>query len=159
MEALNASGDELHPFVKFQIIQYASIYETVIVNLLWGKFKEHPEVLRLQTHKSYKPLNALGSLTTLEYDGEKLYTCVYKESKTPRNSIPFHEKVDCAVRIGFVEECYAEDIKCIYTLRNLAHLETEANKQIEVEIEQSKLGYWRITPFLERVTKFVDEIK
>src|SRR4051794_24381229 len=35
MEALRASGDEIHPFVKFQIMQYASIYEAVISHLLW----------------------------------------------------------------------------------------------------------------------------
>lgn len=54
MEALRASGDEIHPFVKFQIMQYASIYEAVISHLLWTCYSDHPEVKTLQTHKSYK---------------------------------------------------------------------------------------------------------
>ena len=77
--------------------------------------------------------------------------------KTPRNSIPFKERVDCAVRIGFVEGAYAEDIKRTYELRNLAHIETEAQKQIEFEIDQAKTGYWRIRPFLERITSTLAE--
>jgi hypothetical protein len=52
MEALRASGDEIHPFVKFQIMQYASIYEAVISYLLWTRYSDHSEVKALQTHKS-----------------------------------------------------------------------------------------------------------
>lgn len=151
MEALLAAGDEVHPFIKFQIMQYASIYEAVVTNLLWTKYATHPEVLRLQTHKAYKPVNSLGSLTSMKYGDEDIHTCVYRDAKTQRNSIPFKDKVDCAVRIGFIEGAYAEDIKRTYELRNLAHIETEAQKQIEVEIEQAKTGYWRIKPFLEKI--------
>lgn len=151
MEALLAGSDQIHPFVKFQIMQYASIYEAVVSYLLWTKYAEHEEVKRLQTHKAYKPVAALGGITTMKYGEENIHTCVYRDSKTPRNSIPFKDKVDCAVRIGFVDEAYAEDIKRTYELRNLAHIETEAEKQIEVDLEQSKTGYWRIKPFLEKI--------
>ena len=157
MEALLAAGDEVHPFIKFQIMQYASIYEAVVSYLLWTKYVMHPEVLQLQTHKAYKPVSSLGRLTSMKYGDEDIHTCVYRDSKTPRNSIPFKDKVDCAVRIGFVEGAYAEDIKRTYELRNLAHIETEAQKQIEVEIQQAKIGYWRIKPFLERITSTLAE--
>src|SRR5215813_11133097 len=130
MEALFADGDALHPFVKFQILQYASIYEAVISYLLWGRYKNDPEVRTLQTHKSYKPVTALASLTTMKYENEQLFTCVYRDAKTPRNSIPFKDKVDCAVRLGLIEESYSEEIKRVYELRNLTHIETEAEKQI-----------------------------
>lgn len=157
MEALLAGPDEIHPFVKFQIMQYASIYEAVVSYLLWTKYADHEEVKRLQTHKAYKPVSALGSLTTMKYGDEEIHPCVYRDSRTPRNSIPFKDKVDCAVRIGFIEEAYAEDIKRTYELRNLAHIETEAEKQIEVELEQSKTGYWRIKPFLEKIASTLNE--
>ena len=157
MEALLASGDEQHSFIKFQIMQYAAIYEAVISYLLWGNYAEHHEVKLLQTHKAYKPVNALGSLTAMKYGAEDLFTCVYREAKTPRNSIPFKDKVDCAVRIGFVDATYSEDIKRTYELRNLAHIETEAEKQIEVEIAQAKTGYWRIKPFIEKIVITLQE--
>lgn len=156
MEATFVQGDEQHPFVKFQIMQYASIYEAVITNLLWSVFEGHAEVLQLQTHKAYKPVKALGSLTKIKFGQEDIFTCVYRDAKTPKNSIPFKDKVDCAVRIGFLQAAYAEDIKRTYELRNLAHIETEASKQLDVEIAQSKTAYWRLSPFLEEVAAFLN---
>jgi hypothetical protein len=91
MEAILAAGDELHPFVKFQIMQYASIYEAVISNLLWGRYKEHEQVKALETHLAYKPVAALCSSAAMTYGDERLFTCVHRPSKTPRNSIPFKE--------------------------------------------------------------------
>ena len=157
MEATFANGDEQHPFVKFQIMQYASIYEAVITHLLWRRFSTHPEVIQLQTHKAYKPVSALAGITRIKYGDEELHTCVYRDSTTPKNAIPFKDKVDCAVRIGFVEVAYAGDIKRTYELRNLAHIETEAARQLEVELEQSKAAYWRLTPFLEKAASFLNE--
>jgi len=157
MEALFFQGDELHAFIKFQIIQYASIYEAVISNLLWGRYKDHQEVKSLQTHKAYKTVAALGKLTAVTFDNEAVFTCVYRDAKTPRNSIPFKDKVDCAIRIGFLDATYSEEIKLLYELRNLAHIETEAEKQIEVEIEQAKNGYWRMKPILEKIAETIRE--
>lgn len=157
MEAVyvDIHGDEIHPFIKFQIIQYASIYEAVITYLLWEVFAQHPEVIALQTHKAYKPVSALGSLAKMTYDGENLFTCVYKDTKTPKNSIPFKDRVDCAVRIGFIDIAYSEDIKTTFALRNLAHLESEADRNIEMELEDSKKGYWRMKPFIEKIKDFL----
>jgi hypothetical protein len=151
MEALRPEDEFSHPFVKFQIIQYASIYEAVVAFLLWTKYADHAEVKKLQTHKAYRPVHALGSLTKMTFDGEELHSCVYKDAKTQRSSIPFRDKVDCAVRLGLIEEAYSGDIKKTYELRNLAHLEAEAKRQIEVELEESRTSYWRMKPFLERI--------
>ncbi len=151
MEALRPDDEFSHPFVKFQIIQYASIYEAVVGFLLWKKYVDHPEVKKLQTHKAYKPVSALGSLTKMTFEGEELHPCVYKDAKTQRSSIPFRDKVDCAVRLGLIDEAYSGDIKKTYDLRNLSHLEAEARRQIEVELEESRLSYWRMKPFLERI--------
>jgi hypothetical protein len=151
MEALSPKDELDHPFIKFQIIQYASIYEGVVTYLLWTKFSSHEEVKALQTHKAYKPISALGSLTSLSYEGNELHTCLYKSAKTPKNSIPFKDKVDCAVRMGLIEEKFSGDIKHIYDLRNLAHLEAEASRQIQIELDNAKTGYWRMQPFLDGV--------
>lgn len=146
----------MHAFVKFQIMQYAAIYEAVITYLLWNKYGEHPELLSISTHKAFKKMDALGKTTKITLGGEPIYTCVLRDTRTPRTSIAFKDKVDCAVRIGFVAAEYADDIKRLYELRNLAHIETEAEKQIEVEIEHSRNGYWRLKPFLEKVSSAVN---
>jgi hypothetical protein len=89
----------------------------------------------------------------MTFDGEELHPCVYKDTRTLRNSIPFKDKVDCAVRLGLIKEEYAGDIKRTYDLRNLAHLEAEASRQIEVELQEAKTGYWRMKPFLENIVE------
>ena len=84
----------------------------------------------------------------------KNYILVFIKTQTPKNSIPFKDKVDCAIRIGFIDEAYSEDIKKIYELRNLAHIETEADKKEEVSIEDAKNGYWRLKPFIDKINEY-----
>ncbi len=118
MEALFLEDYELHAHLKFQIIQYASIYEAVINYLLLNNFKEDANVKKISTHTSLREITALSGLTEITYEGNKIFTCLKKETKTPWTSIPFHDKVDASVDIGFVDEIYAEEIKSFYTLRN-----------------------------------------
>lgn len=148
MEALLATGDEIHAFVKFQIMQYASIYEAVISYLLRHQYKDEPAVARMQTHKTYKKVSALGKDTKLMFGTDELHTCIYTDARTRLNDIPFSQKVACAVEIGLVREEFVSDITRIYELRNLAHIENEAEKQIDVELEQARTAYWRMKPFL-----------
>jgi hypothetical protein len=155
MEALRVTGDELHAHIKFQIIQYASIYEAIISHLLWNKFRDHDRVKTLETHKSYKKIAGLAGPTKITYEGEEASLCVYRDTKTWKNAIKFNDRVDAAVDIGFVRKAYGEEIKRIYELRNLTHIETEAEKEIELEIENSKLAYRRMLPFVADVKEFL----
>ena len=154
-EALSVSGDEQHAFVKFQIVQYASIYEAVISNLLWGAYRNHPAVVALESHEVLTEVSGFSKLMAATFDGSVVHTAVYKTKNKLRNNIAFRDKVDCAVTIGLVDESYAEEIKELYTLRNLAHIENEAQRQIDVEIEQSKKAYWRMQPFLQRINALI----
>lgn len=155
MEALFLEDYELHAHLKFQIIQYASIYEAVINYLLLNNFKEDENVKKISTHISLREIAALSGLTEITYEGNKIFTCLKKETKTSWTSIPFHEKVDASVDIGFVNEIYANEIKSFYTLRNSIHIEAAAKKNIEYEIEQSKLAYRRLRPFIDNIKTFL----
>src|SRR5580700_5102283 len=53
-EALAVVDEKLHAHVKFQIVQYAGIYEAIIVNLLWTVFAEHPEVTNIEYHTALR---------------------------------------------------------------------------------------------------------
>jgi|ERR1700733_9946434 len=154
MEALQVAGDELHAHVKFQVIQYASIYEAVISSLLWTKFRDHDRVKTLENHKSYKKIAGLAGPTKITYEGEEVSLCVYRDTKTWKNAIKFNDRVDAAVDIGFVRKAYGEEIKRIYELRNLTHIEKEAEEEIELEIENSKVAYRRMQPFIDDIKKF-----
>lgn len=151
LEATFATGNERHSFVKFQILQYASIYEAVVVYLLWNRYGDSAEVKKLETHEALTQVSALSKDTQITVDNEQAVVSVWRRKKTPKSSIAFRDKVDCAVALGFIDAAYAEDYKRFYSLRNLAHIESEAERQIEVELENSREAYWRMQPFLERI--------
>lgn len=155
MEALFLEDFELHAHLKFQIIQYASIYEAVINYLLLNNFKDNEHVKRISTHISLKEIAALSGLTKITYDDKEIFTCLKKETKTPWTSIPFHDKVDASVDIGFLNEKYSDEIKSFYTLRNSIHIEAAAKKNIAYEIEQSKVAYRRLRPFIDDIKAFL----
>lgn len=157
MEALNLTGHELYAHVKFQIIQYASIYEAVICYLLWNKFKDNEAVKTMEVHQELRKVSALASPTVLTYDGVEAYICQNRNVKTAAPSIKFDDKVNAAVEIGFVEEIYAEEIKQFYKLRNFVHIEKASKDQFEFEIEQSRLAYRRMEPFIDHLKGFFKE--
>lgn len=157
MEALNVDSFELHAHAKFQVIQYASIYEAVVNYLLRTVLANKEKVKALQYHKAYKPVSALSASTELMYSGEKAFVCLFKDERTPASSIKFSDKLDVLVDLGVLDETYAEDIKEFYTARNSVHIETAARRNTEYHIELAKKAYRRMRPFIDQIKDFLDE--
>lgn len=155
MEALNVSDIELHAHSKFQIIQYASIYEAIISYLLKEYLKDEDQVKKLNYHKAYKPVAALSSLTEILYDEEKAYICLHKDERTPQSSIKFGDKVDVIVDLGILKESYGEEIKEFYKTRNSIHIETAVKLNTEYHIELTKTAYRRLRPFINSVKEYL----
>ena len=151
MEGLAISGNELHAHLKFQIMQYASIYEAVINYLLLNRYKEHASVQAIQIHKAYCPISALAAPTRLTYEGNDAFICLHKDAKTPWRSIQFQDKVDAASNIGLIEKQLGKEIKEFYRLRNAVHIEAAAKRGIEYEVEEAKLAYRRMRPFIDQI--------
>jgi hypothetical protein len=157
MEALNVKARDLNAHVKFQIIQYASIFESVICYLLWNKYKDHEAVQKIQYHLEYHPVQALSKKSRIFFDDEEVYICrLKKDVKTPEYSIKFDDKVNAAVEIGFLKSDLAEDIKQIYKLRNNVHTSKAAKAQFTFELEQSKKAYLRMEPFIIGIKEFIE---
>lgn len=155
-EALKVEGERLHAHVKFQIVQYASIYEAIIVYFLWEKFSDHPAVADIEFHNSFKKAASLpGNLQLLTTSNEEVFLCTTVKQKTPRVSIKFDDKIDAAVRIGFVDRNLGEEIKDFYKLRNAIHIESAIKNQIKYEISSSQLAYLRMQPFTRGIKGFL----
>ncbi|UDQ88019.1 hypothetical protein LJE71_17270 [Xanthobacter autotrophicus] len=80
-EALQADSYRQHAHVKFQIVQYAGIYEAIIVHLLWGKFKDDPIVKEIETHTAYKPIGKLPKNITLTTKTNLKFICAFYQIK------------------------------------------------------------------------------
>jgi hypothetical protein len=156
-EALSVSDERLHAHVKFQIVQYAGIYEAVIVHLLWNRFRDHSAVTAIEFHKAFKKAATLPlSLNLTATDtGEEIQLCVEARQKTSTVSIKFDDKVDAAVAIGFIDLELGEEIKGFYKLRNAIHLESAVKNETKYELDNSLLAYRRLQPFTRGVRGFL----
>ena len=155
MEALNVNNLELHAHAKFQVIQYASIYEAVVNYLLQAVLADEEKVRSLYYHKTYKPESALAAPTKLFYYGIEAFICLYKDQKTPPSSIKFSDKIDTLVDLGVLEETYVDDIKEFYKARNSIHIETAVKENTEYHIELAKKAYRRMRPFIDQIKEFL----
>jgi hypothetical protein len=77
--------------------------------------------------------------------------CVKRLEKTNSFSIKFDDKINAAVKIGFVKSDIGDRIKEFYRLRNAIHLETAIKKSINYELDQSRLAYETLDPFLKQI--------
>ena len=81
--------------------------------------------------------------------------CIQRKEKTSTFSIKSDDKVNAAVKIGFVDEDLGEEIKSFYKLRNAIHLETAVKKDIQYALDQSLLAYRRMEPFANGIRTFL----
>jgi hypothetical protein len=155
-EALAVDGERMHAHNKFQIMQYASIYEAIITHLLWGKYAAEEAVLKISTHLAYKPIDDLpANVRIISSPDEKLSLCVHRKEATSSHSIKFDDKVAAAVEIGFVHRQLGSEISEFFRLRNGMHLENAVNRQIQYELKLTRLAYRRIEPFIKGVREFL----
>lgn len=155
-EALNVSDDKLAAHAKFQIVQFAAIYEALIVHILWTHYADRAEVKDIEYYKSLRKVTQFPkSLDVKTKDGQEVHICLEAEIKNTRHSIKFDDKVDAAVKIGFVDASLGEEIKEFFKTRNGVYIENAVKNEIEYEITQSQLAFWRIKPFTRGIRDFL----
>lgn len=155
-EALLVDEERLHAHVKFQIVQFASIYEVMIVYMLWEKFREHEAVRKIEYHDTYKRIAKLPNNVRLVGKPDiGLSICERSAEKTAVQSIKFDDKVNASVEIGFIDAEIADEIKLFYKMRNGIHIESTVKNQIKFELESSLLAYRRIKPVTTGMKAFL----
>ena len=156
-EALNVSGEKLAAHAKFQIVQFAAIYEALIVHVLWTYFAESPEVKAIEYYKTLRKVAAFPKNLVVKTDeGLDVHLSIEAEIKNTRHSIKFDDKVDASVKIGFVDPSLGEEIKEFFKTRNGVHIENAVKNEIEYEISQAQNAYWRIKPFTIGIREFLN---
>lgn len=155
-EALKVGGEKLAAHAKFQIVQFAAIYEALIVHILWTRFSESLAVRNIEYYTALRKVAQFPkSLDVKTKEGHKVHLCIEAETRNARHSIKFDDKVDAAVAIGFVDQKLGEEIKEIFKARNGVHIENAVKNEIEYEISQSQLAYWRMKPFTTGIRDFL----
>lgn len=156
-QGLACTGTELHAHTKFQITQYASIYEAVIGYMIENTYKEHASVKGMLNEIVYVPSDYSKNIKFYDKEGAELKLCRVK-SET-KSQVRFDNKVDVCVEIGFMHVSIASDIKRFYKLRNGIHLSNAIKNIITYDIEQAQLAYRRIRPFILGIKGFMRDGK
>lgn len=153
----NENSFELLAHLKFQIVQYAGIYEAVISNVLIKKFGNDEMVLKLQKSEFYSRVDALSNGTEIRHNGDTVYICKKSEKKLgwDTNKISFDNKLKVAKQIGFVKEEIGKTILEIYGLRHSVHPEKAVKAEIIFHKEQVNIASKTMDVFLSDIRKFL----
>jgi hypothetical protein len=155
-QGLSVKNERLRAHVKFQIVQYAAIYEAIIVHLLWGRYKDHDEVKKIETKTAHTASVSLPRNLKLMTDkGQEVFLHVRTEKEANTQSIKFDDKIKASVAIGFLSKELGEEIKTFYKLRNGIHLESAIKNEVEYEIDNSRAAYRRMSPFTQGIKGFL----
>jgi len=154
-EALHVQDLRLHAHSKFQVVQYAAIYEATIIHILNEYFYAHPEVRRLYSRKRYVSAASWPNNLTVEADSEPVYLCHKKTDTLKEPEVKFSDKVDTCVKIGIISEEIGEEIKDFYNYRNSVHLESALRQNVKFDVDIARRAFWRIDGFVGEIKDFL----
>lgn len=148
---------ELLGHLKFQIVQYAGIYEAVISYLFKNNFCEDLRVQNLGKKKEYKLIQKLSKDILLN-SNKPVYLCKSVEVKTDWNFINFKDKLDVAKEIGLIKEDVAKVVLDTYLLRHSVHVEKAVKDEIVFQQEQVDIAYETMDVFLSGIKNFLQSV-
>lgn len=128
----------------------------VIHYLLFEVFKDNENVKKLQVHVIPKKIDIpIGKKSKLEkeltHNGKKIVTFYYDECNKEITAIRFDHKCKVAEKIGLIDSKLCLELIKNYEIRNGLHMHAEIRKQIEYELEISKIAYRRMKLFVEQI--------
>lgn len=154
-ECLYLDGEFLNAHSKFQIIQYASIYESVINYLLFDRYKDTEEVKGIMSKLEFSKYTDLPNNVSLANadNAEPLFICYKKSIQLAPQNVRFSDKLKVSIELGFISKKISDDIQDIYTLRNGVHIDAALKRNMSYEIEMARLSYRRMRPFLDGIKR------
>ncbi len=148
--------------VRYQVLQYASIYEAALHHLLLSTLSGTVPGRRLRRRyqlKRYSIPPDLQSeferLSNATHDGKRIVPAFRAETRIRDGEIRFKAKVAGAVALGLLDETLGKDIKDIYTARNAIHIHAELKRGRLWEINLSRKAYRRMRPFRRQVWRYL----
>lgn len=144
VQGLKLTSFKKTAFLKFQIQQYASIYEALLDYTLETYHKEEIKNDILKTIE-YRPVSAFASPTEMFYTEEKkkekIYTCKKKEFYKALKSIKIDEKTKIAINYRIFDLSVKADLDALYDIRNCIHLLKAAQTNYRPTIKEGKRAF------------------
>lgn len=115
MKELHLTKAKYYAFVKFQIIQYASIYEAILDYCLEKYHKD--EIMTKYAEIAYVPAPVLANNASVKYDGQDVYLCIKRIRKKPIKLIRIQDRTEFAVKMGMISDTMRTRICNLYDTR------------------------------------------
>lgn len=149
MSALRLPKAKHQGIVKFQIIQYASIYEAILDYIIERDFKD--EIMTKYADTVYSLVPALSKDTKVTYKGNTVYSCRKTTKKKSIKSLRIDWRTDFAVEKGIITEDIKNRICSLYDLRNNVHILKATKNNYFPQIKQSRDAFELMEEFVAQV--------
>lgn len=163
MVALNLTSFKKKAVVKFQTIQYASIYEALIDYVLDKFHRDSDELKKVATVEEYKKVTAFSKSTKVAFTENgitsDIHSCKLTSKSLKLKEVRFSKRVEAAVALKIIKQDTADKINWFYELRNNVHLTTAAINKFYPSVNQSIEAFEQMDSFIKQMKKHINEIK
>ena len=145
MQGLKLTLFKKSAFLKFQIQQYASIYEALLDYTLETYHKKDIEN-SLLTKEEYSPISAFAQTTEMYYTDsnskkERILPCVKKLKKQPLKTIKISERTLAGVNLGIFDASIKQSLDMLYDSRNTIHILKAAKTNYTPTLAESQEAF------------------
>ena len=156
MKELHLTKAKYYAFVKFQIIQYASIYEAILDYCLEKYHKD--EIMTRYAEVAYVPAPILASKTTVKYNSEEVFLCLKRIRKKPIKLIRIQDRTEFAVEKSMISDAMRTRICNLYDTRNNIHILKATQSKYVPNLTEAKTAYSLMGDFVSEIKAYISSM-
>lgn len=157
MQGLHLTSFKRTSIIKFQIQQYASIFEAMIDYTL-EKFNKE-DIKELLKEPEYKPVSILSQNTILSLTTngvtEPIFTCKKASRSVPLKKTRIDKRTEIAEKLGIISATIKSEFDSLYDLRNHIHLLKAASADYRPKIEEATKAFRLMEPIRSSVELYI----
>ena len=158
MSALNLTTSKNKSFIKYQIIQYASICEALLDSTIDLFYKDESKAYFSKIEYMLSDKVSAGDLS-LTYKNQKLYLCKEKKSLRPLKLVREDDKTKFAVEKGIITQAVKDRYDKLYELRNNIHILRATSASYNPRVIESKDAFHLMQEMKEQIEDFYSKNK
>ena len=161
MQGLQLTSFKRHAFLKFQVQQYASIYEALIDFTLEKYHKK--EIADILKEYEYKPVSALArNVEFTVTDGSMkntIHTCKKVTRKINLKTTRISDRTEACVKLGIISKNIKRDLDNLYDIRNHIHILKAAQSNYRPTIKECLHAFELMNKIVTSIAKHIAKME
>lgn len=153
MSGLRLPVAKYRPFVRFQIIQYASICEALLEAAIESFYKSEFRD-KYSIKQMVKCPGILSNSAQITFDGKNVYLCKQKKVKANIKRERSDHKSDFAVQHKIISPSTKKQFDSLYASRNNIHILKAAENNYTPTLKEAKMAFELMRMFVSDVKTF-----